>query len=291
MIALFFSIVSSSLLFVLFKLFPKWKIDTFQAIVFNYFVAFTAGFALYGNEWKATAMHTGTWPWFALLAGFLFITLFLLMGSSSQQNGVGKTSIAVKMSMAMSMLLMMIWYKEHITFLKILGIGLALIGVILVSMQDSQKGAKNGSSWMLIVLFVGSGMLDFVLNYVQKYELNILTPSLFSSIGFGCAGIMGLCVLIYKLIQKKITFHWRNVLAGILLGIPNYFSIYLLLHAYSSTGWNDSTVLAITNVSVVVLSSLMGYFIFRETLTRIKLIGALVAISALVILYFANGSH
>jgi drug/metabolite transporter (DMT)-like permease len=213
------------------------------------------------------------------------------MGSSSQQNGVGKTSIAVKMSMAMSMLLMMIWYNEHITFLKILGIGLALVGVILVSKQDSQKSAKNGSGWMLIVLFVGSGLLDFVLNYVQKYELDILTPSLFSSIGFGCAGIMGLCVLIYKLIQKKITFHWRNVLAGILLGIPNYFSIYLLLHAYSSTGWNDSTVLAITNVSVVVFSSLMGYFIFKETLTRIKLIGALVAISALIILYFANGSH
>lgn len=291
MIALLFSIVCSSLLFVLFKLFPKWKIDTFQAIVFNYFVAFIAGFALYGNEWKDSAMNAGAWPWFALLAGFLFITLFLLMGSSSQQNGVGKTSIAVKMSMAMSMLLMMIWYNEHITFLKILGIGLALVGVILVSKQDSQKSAKNGSGWMLIVLFVGSGLLDFVLNYVQKYELDILTPSLFSSIGFGCAGIMGLCVLIYKLIQKKITFHWRNVLAGILLGIPNYFSIYLLLHAYSSTGWNDSTVLAITNVSVVVFSSLMGYFIFKETLTRIKLIGALVAISALIILYFANGSH
>jgi drug/metabolite transporter (DMT)-like permease len=291
MIALLFSIVCSSLLFVLFKLFPKWKIDTFQAIVFNYFVAFIAGFALYGNEWKDSAMNAGAWPGFALLAGFLFITLFLLMGSSSQQNGVGKTSIAVKMSMAMSMLLMMIWYNEHITFLKILGIGLALVGVILVSKQDSQKSAKNGSGWMLIVLFVGSGLLDFVLNYVQKYELDILTPSLFSSIGFGCAGIMGLCVLIYKLIQKKITFHWRNVLAGILLGIPNYFSIYLLLHAYSSTGWNDSTVLAITNVSVVVFSSLMGYFIFKETLTRIKLIGALVAISALIILYFANGSH
>jgi drug/metabolite transporter (DMT)-like permease len=214
--------------------------------------------------------------------------LFLIMGTSSQQNGVGKTSVAVKMSMAMSVLIMMIGYNESVTFLKILGIVMALIGVVLVSRHEDDNSEKKGAEWMLIVLFIGSGLLDFVLNYVQKFELQHLSPSLFSAIGFGIAGVIGSAVLAIRIKQGTTSFHWRNVLAGIALGIPNYFSIFLLLHAYTSTGWKDSTVLAIINVSVVIVSTLLGYFIFSEKLTKIKLIGAFAAISAILILYFAN---
>ncbi|MDG1658691.1 MAG: EamA/RhaT family transporter, partial [Crocinitomicaceae bacterium] len=43
MIALLLSVLSSSLIFVIFKLFARFKIDTFQAIVVNYFMAFIIG--------------------------------------------------------------------------------------------------------------------------------------------------------------------------------------------------------------------------------------------------------
>ena len=288
MIALVISVLCSSFLFILFRIFPSRKIDTFQAIVFNYFTAFASGFILFGHEWNNQALSNGNWPIFAVISGVLFISLFLIMGTSSQQNGVGKTSVAVKMSMAMSVLIMMIGYNESVTFLKILGIVLALIGVVLVSRHDDDNSEKKGAEWMLIVLFIGSGLLDFVLNYVQKFELQHLSPSLFSAIGFGIAGVLGSVVLTIRIKQGTTSFHWRNVFAGIALGIPNYFSIFLLLHAYTSTGWKDSTVLAIINVSVVIVSTLLGYFIFSEKLTKIKLIGAFAAISAILILYFAN---
>ncbi len=47
MIALAGTIISSTLIFVIFRLFEKYKIDTFQAIVFNYFTAFICGVVLY----------------------------------------------------------------------------------------------------------------------------------------------------------------------------------------------------------------------------------------------------
>jgi drug/metabolite transporter (DMT)-like permease len=287
MIALIISVLCSSFLFVLFRIFPNRNIDTFQAIVVNYFTAFTCGFFLFGHEWNNAALSHGNWPIFAIISGILFISLFLIMGTSSQQNGVGKTSVAVKMSMAMSVLIMMIGYNESVTFLKIIGIVLALIGVVLVSRQDDRT-EKKGSEWMLIVLFIGSGLLDFVLNYVQKFELQHLSPSLFSAIGFGIAGIIGSVVLIIRIKRGTTTFRWHNVLAGIGLGIPNYFSIFLLLHAYTSTGWKDSTVLAFINVSVVIVSTILGYFIFSEKLTKMKLIGVAAAVSAIIMLYFAN---
>lgn len=288
MIPLIFSILCSSLIFVIFKLFPKYQIDTFQAIVFNYFTAFICGIALFGNEWKSQALSTGNWPMFVVLSGVLFISLFLLMGKSSQQNGVALTSIAVKMSMAISMLFMIVLYKESLSVLKITGIALAILGVFLVSFSHSDEKKVNSAVWMLFFLFVGSGFLDFILNYVQRYELHFLTPSLFSAFGFGVAGIIGLGSLIFQIRTGKTTFSPRSILAGIVLGIPNYFSIFLLMLSYKSTGWNDSTVLAITNVSVVILAALVGFLSFKENVTVRKILGLLAAIAAIVILYFAN---
>jgi drug/metabolite transporter (DMT)-like permease len=276
------------MIFVIFKLFPKYKIDTFQAIVFNYFTAFSCGILLFGHEWNSQALSVGNWPVFAVISAVLFIFLFILMGISSQKNGVALTSIAVKMSMAISMLFMIMLYRESLSLLKISGIVLAFLGVFLVTFSKSEGNSDKSALWMLLVLFIGSGFLDFVLNYVQKFELHLLTPSLFSAFGFGMAGIIGLAILIYQISRGKTTFSPRSILAGIVLGIPNYFSIFLLILSYKSTGWNDSTVLAIINVSVVMIAAVTGFIAFKENVTARKIIGLLSAIAAIVILYFAN---
>jgi drug/metabolite transporter (DMT)-like permease len=269
---------------VIFKLFPRFKIDTFQAIVFNYVTALSCGLLLYGHEWRDQALIQGAWPIFAALCGILFISLFLLMGTSSQRNGVAMTSTAVKMSMAVSMLIMIFTYNEPVGWIKVSGIVLAFLGVYFVSVGKGVQKSKNGSQWMLIVLFFGSGMLDFVLNYVQKFEMGVLTPSLFSAFGFGIAGGIGMLLLGVDFLRKKRVFHFRNVIAGVLLGIPNYFSIYLLMMAYRDTGWSDSAVLAIINVSIVVLSAFIGFVVFREGFSRRKLIGLMMALTAILFL-------
>ena len=287
MIPLLLSIVSSSFIFVIFKLFPRFGINTFQAIVFNYFTAFSCGVILFGNEWKDHSLSDASWPIYALISGVLFISLFILMGLSSQKNGVALTSIAGKMSMAVSLIFMILIYREEMSFLKTCGILLAFLGVFLVSFSKNNKDA-SGSIWMLVILFLGSGLLDFVLNFVQKFHLKQLTPSLFSAFGFGIAGLIGLSVLVYQLITKRSVFQFRNVLAGIALGIPNYFSIFLLMLSYKTTGWTDSTVLAIINVSVVLLSAVTGFIAFKENANTQKIIGLLSAVSAIIILYFAG---
>jgi drug/metabolite transporter (DMT)-like permease len=290
MIPLIFSILSSAFIFVIFKVFPKLKVDTFQAIVFNYITAFSCGFLLYHEELTPDALSHLEWLPFMLLCGILFISLFLIMGKSSQQNGVAMTSVSVKMSMAISMLMMVFAYDESMSFLKIGGIVLAVLGVYFMSSVKNKNVLSNQKPvvWMLLVLFIGSGLLDFLINYVQKTKLEFLPTSLFSAFGFGTAGIIGIFILIFNILRKKTTFHYRNILAGILLGIPNYFSIYLFMLSYSTTGWSDSTVLVITNVSVVLLSAIIGFSVFRESFHFKKFLGLLFAVSAIVLLYFAS---
>ena len=283
MIPLILSVTCSTLIFVIFKLFDKFKIDTFQAIVFNYFTAFACGILLYGNEWTPAAMNDTTWIYFAIICAILFISLFFLMGISSQKNGVAITSVAVKMSMAFSLLLMILLYSEDVTLLKLSGIVLAFFGIYLVS-SPSKSGQRSSALWMLAVLFIGSGFLDFSINYIQKSVLTELTPSVFSAISLGMAGVLGSLFLVVKLIRKQSTFAIKNVIGGLILGIPNYFSIYLLMLSYKSTGWADSTVLAVTNVSVVLFSAIIGFIIFKEQSTVKKLLGLAAALVAIGIL-------
>ena len=94
-------------------------------------------------------------------------------------------------------------------------------------------------------------------------------------------------VLIFKLIRKKEKIIFKNIGAGILLGIPNYFSIYYLIHSYEVTNLPDSTILAILNVLSVLASLIAGYFIFKEKLNWLKVVGI---INCLVSIYlFTKG--
>ncbi len=290
MILLILAILSSSLIFVLFKLFPRYSINTFQAIVFNYITACICGFSLFGNFWKSSSIETSNWPAFAVACGLLFISLFFVMGISSQKNGVAMTSVAVKMSMALSMLFMILFYGESVSIIKIGGIISAFLGVFLMAYQKTEKTGEKSYAWMLILLFIGSAVLDLILNYVQKYELKYLPNSLFSAIGFGVAGVFGLLIIGVQFIRGVEKLHLKSIVAGVFLGIPNYFSIYLLLESYSSTGWNDSTVLAIMNVSIVMVSALVGFLAFKENINRQKIIGLITSVLAIGLLYLASNN-
>lgn len=84
---LILSILSSSLIFILFRSFPRFKVDTLQAVVANYFVAFTCGIMLFYNDLstlKNQEIMQAT-P-YAFMCGVLFISLFVIMGISSQKR-------------------------------------------------------------------------------------------------------------------------------------------------------------------------------------------------------------
>ncbi|MCC5924562.1 MAG: EamA family transporter, partial [Crocinitomicaceae bacterium] len=202
MIFLLLSILFSSGILVIFKLFEKYNVNTFVAIVFNYLVAFSVGIVFFGQQWQPAVLDEMNWLPFAILIGILFISLFLLMGKSAQQNGIGITSVVVKMSLAIPVIFAIYLYQEAINLLKLIGVVAAIIGVLLITFQKKSTGQKKSSNLritFLIVLFIGSGLLDTLINYVEKAHLSILTPALFSAISFGFAGLLGSMVLLFQL--------------------------------------------------------------------------------------------
>ena len=285
---LFLAIFLSSLIFVLFKVFPLFKIDTFQAIVFNYISAFLCGYILYGSDLKEEAWENTNWIFYVVLAALLFISLFVLMGKSAQKNGMAITSVAVKMSMAVSVLGMVFIYNEQLPFLKIIAILLAFSGVILVSFSKKSSDSKQQTWWMLLILFFGSGILDLLLNYVQKTQVDVISTALFSAFGFGLASLIGLGILIAQIIRRRTRIEFRNVIGGVILGVPNFFSIFLLMRAYNSVTWSDSSVLAVINVAIVCISTLLGTLIFSEKISWAKGLGLCCSLLAIYLFYLVN---
>jgi drug/metabolite transporter (DMT)-like permease len=273
MISISIAVITVTWIFILFKFFPKYKIDTFQAVTFNYLAAFICGSLLYGNQINSNLFIYKEWVLWACICGILFISLFYLMGKSSQNNGVSLTTVIVKMSMAFSMVLMILFYHEDINIYKISALLLALMGIYLLSKEKRNENKNNSDKILLISLFIGCGILDFVLNYIQNFKLQYISSPLFSAFGLGIAGIIGCILLIIKSILKKERIQLKNIGAGILLGIPNYFSIYYLIHSYEVLNLPDSTVLALLNIFSVLASLIAGYLIFKEKITWLKALG------------------
>ena len=282
MIWLVLCILANTLLYIILKLFAKFRIDNLQAIVVNYLVAGTLGYTLAGANnihFSFYSILDADWIPFAVFLGLLFISIFYLMALSAQLAGISATSVANKMSVVIPVLFGLFFMNESTGIIKITGIFLALVAVYLTSKKQDNK--SKGSLLFPVIIFFGSGVLDTLLGYVNAKFIDSGSALLFTATIFSVAAILGLSSVTTLLLTRKKQLKFRNIIAGICLGIPNFGSIYFLFKGLDATGMQNSEFFPILNMGVVALSAVSGFFIFRERLSLINLGGILIAIAAI----------
>jgi len=280
MLFLLLCILCSSAIFVIFKLFDNYNINTLQAIVINYFTAFTIG--ILSHHSTIVFSNLPSKPWFigALVLAGLFISVFNVMAITSQKNGVSVAAVAGKMAVVIPVLFGVILYKEHLNGQKIIGIILALLAVYFITLKNKNVSSKNASLLFPTLLFLGAGIIDTTLKYVQTNYVPSEDTSLFSGVLFGLAGLFG--IIIYAFKPSPITI--KNGVAGIFLGAINYYSIYYLLKALDTDNMQSAVVFTINNVTIVALCTLIGLFLFKEKLTTKNWIGIGIAIISILLI-------
>jgi uncharacterized membrane protein len=286
LIFLLLSILFSTGLFVVFKYFGIYKIDVLKAIFVNYIVAFSMGFFFAERQIPISEIYLQPWFSGALFLGALFVSIFFVMAMTAQKNGVSVTSIAGKMSVVVPVFFGIILYNESVTFLKIVGIIMALIAVYLSSVKE-EKSEKNGTLLLPILLFIGSGTIDTLLKYIQENYVADEDVSIFSGSLFGIAGVFAFLILVIKTIKKRASFGYKNIIAGIILGVPNYYSIIFLIKALQNKNFESSTLFTINNVAIVVVSTLVGLFFFKEKFSIKNKIGVAMAILGIILVTIA----
>lgn len=283
MVDLALCVLFTSLLYVIFKLFAVYKVQTLYAIITNYFTASLVGSFFFDSSLKMSDAPTKPWFWGTFALGVLFIIVFNIMAKSSQELGVSVTSVASKMSLVIPVVFGVFLYSEHLSWLQIIGIILALIAVYFASSKPRTLDALKGPLWLPILVFTGSGLIDVALNYFQEQHVPQNEIPIFSSTVFAAAGTTGILFILLRSFKKPLKVNFKNLLGGIALGVPNYFTVYFLLRALRNENLNSASVFTINNVAVVLFTTLLGILIFKERLSLKNWAGISIAVISIIL--------
>ncbi|UGS21782.1 DMT family transporter [Flavobacterium cyclinae] len=286
MIYLLLSILFNAVLFVIIKLFAKFNIDALQALVVNYFVAFFVGLLFLEVDVVPQEIMNENWFKGSILLGFVFISTFYATTLTSQRNGLSVASVASKMSVIIPITLGVFLYNETLNAIKITGILLALVAVYFTSKKETGEVQKATNLLYPILVFIGAGTIDSSLKYLQTFHVASDKISLFSSITFLCAFFVGLLILLFLSIQGKIKFSGRNILGGIALGLPNYFSLYFLVKMLEAKAFESATLFTIHNIAIVIVSTFVGILFFKEQISIRNAFGIGLALFALYLVTY-----
>lgn len=283
MLYLVLSILCSSLIFVLFKLYDVYKVQTLYAIIVNYIIAFFTGLLLYESAFSIEDALGHSWFFGAMVLGVFFILIFNIMAKTSQVSGVSVASVATKMSLVVPVVFGVMLYEERLSGLQMLGIVLALAAVYLASIKKHTHFLSKRTLILPFLLFLGSGIIDTSMKYFEEVHLNPDEVFIFPSIIFGAAAVTGLVFVALKGTKNLLRLNFRNMIGGILLGIPNYFSIFYLIKALQNEKLTSASIFTVNNVAIVMLSTLLGVLLFKEQMGLKNWAGIVLAGASIVL--------
>jgi len=291
MLYIILAVFVSVLLLILFKLFPQYGVHTLSAIILNYGFAAITGI-LFSN-FSSTEINLIANPWLkiAIPLGALFLIVFYLISSTAQNLSISAASVANKMSVVLPVLFSVIFLNQQLSLLRVLGVFIALLAVYLATKPKKNLAKVNNKLWLPILVFIGSGLIDIAINASNAYYINNQTDSkLFSIFTFLSAFVCGIACYIILVLSKKTSAKLivapKNILAGLLLGVPNFFSIYFIFKALETSSFASAQLFPVLNVSNVALSAIVGLVFFKEKLSAINFAGILLALLSIILIAF-----
>ena len=290
MIEITLTIVTFSLMLIIFKYFEIFKVNNLQAIIVNYItagvLALVADGSVLTNNFSITNLFQSTFIYYALIIGILFIITFNLIAFGTQKIGIAITTVSNKMSMIIPVLIGLFVFKEDKNFLKLIGIVLAILAIFFSCSKNGKLSFDKKYLPVIILVFIGQGIADSTLKWAQEFAINASNNNVFFATTFFTAAFSGTLFMMIQL--RKITVTLRSLLWGVILGIPNYFTLYFFVEALSARVFESSQVFPIVNMGVIVLTAVMGIILFREHLSKSNWMGILLALIAISLITFSN---
>jgi len=286
MIHLIFSILSSASILIIFKTLERLKIDVFQVIIINYAVAFFLGLLLNRGQGNFAGFGFSQAPWIylSLVIGVCLILMFFVIGMSTQKAGISVTSISSKISVIIPMVFSIYYTDETLNPAKTAGMVLALFSLFCIVLKKQGRGFDKRHVHLPVILFVGMGVLDSIVKFVQHEYLSTIDSAGFTGASFFFAFISGLVFCLFKQAPVRLFFQKKVFAAGILLGISNFGSIFFLINALNSNIFDSSILFGINSISIVGISVFSGCVLFKEKLSVVNWIGVASSVTAIFLL-------
>ena len=289
MVLLLLSILSSTTIFVVFKLSERLRVRTLPIITINYTVATLLGFFLANKKTTPINILDQNWLWLGLIIGAFYIIMFFLLAQSTKAAGITPTTIASKMSVVFPIALSIaIEPNDNLTPTKLSGFLLALAALVLATYRSEKNSNNQTKIWLPVILFFGMGLTDSLVKYAQAKFITDDLTSIFAATVFATSGIIGYAVILFKKEDRAELLRPKTMLVGALLGAANFGSAYFFISMLNQSTYShfmdSSTLIGINNVGIVAASTLIGLTIFSEKYSWINKVGIAVSFVAIYIL-------
>lgn len=208
--------------------------------------------------------------------GFLYLAGFALFQVNIRKNGVVLSSTFMKLGLLVSMLVSMAFFGERPEIWQWLGFLLAVAAIILVNYQPGEK--KANSKWGLLLILLAGGTADAMSKVFEELGNPVLSDHfLLYTFAMALVFCMGLNAISKKGIPGK-----RELLYGMLIGVPNFFSAKFLLGALADL--SAVIVYPACNVATILVVTMAGVLLFKERLEKRQWTALAMILVALVLL-------
>lgn len=284
MLTIFLVILMSSAIFITFKIFYRFKIDNFQAITVNYFVALIFGVLIIPDKRILAEVFMQPWILYAIITGILFIVIFLLFALSSQKAGITITAVFSKMSVIIPVILGVFLYNEQFNTFKIIGGVFTLFAFILIFHKKDKVNFDYRLMLFPVLIFFGNGMIDSILKYAEFHFIQDDIIFFLTTI-FAVAFSVGCIVSIIRYVANRNKIRLKNIFGGMILGLLNFGTTFFMIKAM---GLFESNVLfPVQNIGIVMLTAIIGLLVFKEKLSLINWVGIVISVLAILLIAFA----
>lgn len=276
MVNLLLAIISSALVSICMRLSTDKVKGNVGMLAMNYLMCMAVAGAYTGYDRLFPAAEgLGRTIGMGAVNGVLYLGSFALLQMNVKKNGVVLSAIFMKLGLLVPMVLSIFLFGEIPAPLQIVGFVIAVLAIFMINAGGDTGTAR--SRWALIVLLLAGGAGDAMAKIFEQTG----SPELSSQFLFYTfATAFVLCI--GMMLIKKEKLGKMEVLYGLLVGVPNYFSAKFLLQALSSVP--AVIVYPTSNVGTLLMVTIAGVLFFGEKLGRRQWIAAGIILAAIVLL-------
>jgi len=268
MFNLILAIIASSLVSIMMRVGEGRAKNNISMLSVNYFLCMILAIIYTGvGNLMQTGEGLGTAIGLGSINGFFYIASLILFQNSVKKNGVVLSSIFMKLGIMMPLIISILLFGEMPTVVQIIGFVIAVTAIVIINMKEKEENVTNHKTNRtspvklgLILVLVGCGMADGMSKIYQE-----LGTREFEELFLVCTFVIAFILSVLFVKYKKQKYTSNEILYGILLGVPNYYSARFLLKALGEI----PAVVAYPTFSIgtIAVITLTGVFAFKEKLT------------------------
>ena len=284
MLYVIFSVCCSIVVAVLIKFARKKNVNVQQIVLWNYPMTVVLTYTLLNPTLQQLNISLLPFTLYLPLI-FLLPSLFIFIALAIKYSGIVKTDVAQRMSLFIPLIASFIFFGETLHLNKAIGIAVGLLALVFsISWSKSKDESSNKALIYPLIVFFGMGVIDILFKQIAQHQAISYINSMF--IVFIGAMFVAFLLLVFKIFIKKEVFDKSAIGWGLLLGAFNFGNIYFYMKAHRALPDNPSVVFTSMNIGVIVVGTLAGVILFQEKLTKINLIGLILAtVSIFLITY------